>query len=326
MASPTYTIHVQQTISEDALKKDEPKREDSTPTDPSKILNTTPVERRFELPADSVYSIYPEQGHEATHDTLPHIVLNDSTLPWERIGSYQAEDHRPDDYARNRVPWMALLIFSPDELRLDDAEKAGIFAHTSLNEPPPKQLESMAVRVPLGDLVKLKKGTAKVPFGNIDIDQATKPDTNVIFPKAFLFNRLFAAYDDDGKSLPGGPDCMDCGLSCPRISSIFPWVKEDNDRNKTVGTIQWPRRGKGKVKGTAGPSDRSQVFVRGSDAGLNDVRLLLVDKLATDVHATLDKKMEKKWYDDTTATSAMVAYQLSSPSWQLQTECLVVAL
>ncbi|KAK3345688.1 hypothetical protein B0H65DRAFT_467400 [Neurospora tetraspora] len=200
MAPSTYTIQVQQTISEDVPKKDEPKREDSTPT------VTTPVERRFELRADSVYSKYPEQGHEATHDVLPHIVLNDSTLPWERIGSSQAEDQHPDDYARNRVPWMALLIFSPDELRLDDAEKAAIFAHTSLNDPPPKQLKSMAVRVPLGDLVKLKEGTAKVPFGNIDIDQATKPDTNVIFPKAFLFNRLFAAYNDDGKSLPGGPD------------------------------------------------------------------------------------------------------------------------
>ncbi|KAK3950186.1 hypothetical protein QBC32DRAFT_347299 [Pseudoneurospora amorphoporcata] len=214
----TYTIQVQQTISEDKPpEKDKPKEGHPKDYDPSKTLRTTPVEQKFEvlapqfdLPADSVYSIYPEQGHEATHDTLPHIVLNDSTLPWERIGSYQAEGHPPPkDYARNRVPWMALLIFSPDELRLDDAEKTAIFAHTSLGpkEPQaPKQLESMAFRVPLGDLAKLGEGTAGVPFADFDVDSASKPDTDVIFPKAFLFNRLFAEYDDDGQPVAGNPD------------------------------------------------------------------------------------------------------------------------
>ncbi|KAK3491203.1 uncharacterized protein B0T23DRAFT_383355 [Neurospora hispaniola] len=206
----TYTIQVQQTISEDKSEDDNRKETDSTTYDPS----TPPGKQqlkvlapKFHLPANSVYSIYPEQGHEATHDTLPHIVLNDSTLPWERTGSYQAEGHRTDDYSKHAVPWMALLIFSPDELHLDDVEKAGIFAHTSLNAPPPKQSESMAVRVPLGDLVKLKEGTASVPFDDqIDLDQATTPDTNVIFPKASLFNRLFAAYDDNGEPQPGTPD------------------------------------------------------------------------------------------------------------------------
>ncbi|EGO56097.1 hypothetical protein NEUTE1DRAFT_146872 [Neurospora tetrasperma FGSC 2508] len=206
----TYTIQVQQTISEDKSEDDNRKETDSTTCDPS----TPPGKQqlkvlapKFHLPADSVYSIYPEQGHEATHDTLPHIVLNNSTLPWERIGSRQAEGHRTDDYSKHAVPWMALLIFSPDELHLDDVEKAGIFAHTSLNAPPPKQSESMAVRVPLGDLVKLKEGTASVPFDDqIDLDQATTPDTNLIFPKASLFTRLFAAYDDNGEPQPGTPD------------------------------------------------------------------------------------------------------------------------
>ncbi|KAL0471217.1 hypothetical protein QR685DRAFT_525808 [Neurospora intermedia] len=103
---------------------------------------------------------------------------------------------------------MALLIFSPDELRLNDAEKEGIFAHTSLKAPPPEQSESMAVRVPLGDLVKLKEGTASVPFDDhIDLDQAvTEPNTNLIFPQASLFNRLFAACDDNGQPQPGTPD------------------------------------------------------------------------------------------------------------------------
>ncbi|KAK3493493.1 hypothetical protein B0T13DRAFT_53480 [Neurospora crassa] len=195
----TYTIQVQQTISKDMLEKEEPKNDNQ---------HCEVLAPKFNLPADSVYSIHPEQGHEATHDTLPHIVLNDSTLPWERTGSHQAKAHRTDDYSKHAVPWMALLIFPRDELRLNDAEKEGIFAHTSLNAPPPKQSESMAVRVPLGNLVKLKEGTASVPFDDqIDLDQAaTEPSTNMIFPKASLFNRLFAAYDDNGEPQPGTPD------------------------------------------------------------------------------------------------------------------------
>ncbi|ESA43726.1 hypothetical protein GE21DRAFT_3694 [Neurospora crassa] len=195
----TYAIQVQQTISKDMLEKEEPKNDSQ---------HFEVVAPRFDLPTDSVHSIYPEQGHEATHDTLPHIVLNDSTLPWERTGSDQAKGHCTDDYSKHAVPWMALLIFSPDELRLNDVEKAGIFAHTSLNAHPPKQSESMAVRVPLGDLVKLKEGTASVPFDDqVDLDQAaTEPSTNMIFPKASLFNRLFAAYDDNGQPQPGTPD------------------------------------------------------------------------------------------------------------------------
>lgn len=66
----------------------------------------------------------------------------------------------------------------------------------------------MAVRVPLSDLIKLKEGAASVPFDDqIDLDQAaTEPNTNLIFPKASLFNRLFAAYDDNGEPQPGTPD------------------------------------------------------------------------------------------------------------------------
>lgn len=196
MELSTYSIQVQQTIIADGATKDEP-------GGPKFKVASYP----FNLPADSIHAIYPGQGQQATHDTLPHIVFNDSTLLWERISSHEAEDLPPDNHVRNRVPWMALLVFSPDELLLNDTEKAGIFAHTSLNNSSPEQLDSMAVRVRLNDLVKLKEGTARVPLGDFEVNHASKSDiTNVIFPKTSLFNRLFAAYDDDGKPLSGGPD------------------------------------------------------------------------------------------------------------------------
>lgn len=96
----TYAIQVQQAISEDKSEDDNRKETDSTTYDPS----TLPVKRQFEvlapkfhLPADSVYSIYPEQGHEATHDTLPHIVLNDSN---STMGAHRQLPSRGSSYRR----------------------------------------------------------------------------------------------------------------------------------------------------------------------------------------------------------------------------------
>ncbi|KAM0272279.1 hypothetical protein ACHAQH_008726 [Verticillium albo-atrum] len=201
----TYTINATHSISEEKRKPG-----DTSPPDLHPDINQQfeVLAPRFELPADVVYSVHPEEGREATHDTLPHIVFNDSMLPWEQIGSAAAEDKHPSDYDKNRVPWLALLAFSPDELHLEPSEMAAILEPTSIKQP--KQTSSMAVRVPMADLLKLeggKAGLVRTPF--TDVEQATKPDTTVIFPRARLFNGLFAAYDGDLKQQPsaaGGPD------------------------------------------------------------------------------------------------------------------------
>ncbi|KAJ5162797.1 uncharacterized protein N7500_004627 [Penicillium coprophilum] len=117
---------------------------------------------RFELPADAVYSVYPEQGHTATHDSLPHIVFNDPMLPWEAIASWKAERAPPGDADRNRVPWLACLVFSPEELTIALPEMAGIFAPTSIRTPA-SQTESLAVRMPMEDLLKLANGEPNIP-------------------------------------------------------------------------------------------------------------------------------------------------------------------
>ncbi|KAL2126962.1 hypothetical protein VTI74DRAFT_11555 [Chaetomium olivicolor] len=157
-------------------------------TRPSSVLAP-----RFELPTDAVYSAYPEQGQTATHDTLPHVVFNDHMLPWERIGSFDREEQKtpPPDANSNRVPWLACLVFIPDELQIDKVEMEGIFSPTTLN---PAELKADGIP------------GSRVPF--LDADQATKPTTNVIFPTATLFNGLFSAYESDGTPRPaptGGP-------------------------------------------------------------------------------------------------------------------------
>lgn len=62
---------------------------------------------RFELKPSDIEAVFPPDGNLGDHsNVLPHIVLNRSTLPWERtVNGEQA----------NGIPWLALLLFDEDE-------------------------------------------------------------------------------------------------------------------------------------------------------------------------------------------------------------------
>ncbi|HEU4435442.1 MAG TPA: hypothetical protein VFR51_18800 [Pyrinomonadaceae bacterium] len=63
---------------------------------------------RFELKPADVEAVFPPDGNLGDHsNVLPHIVLNRSTLPWERT---------VNGGLSTGIPWLALLVF-------DDAEK-----------------------------------------------------------------------------------------------------------------------------------------------------------------------------------------------------------
>jgi hypothetical protein len=71
--------------------------------------------------AIDVNSTYPPQNLTGQYgDVLPHIVLNEALLPWER----------PLDGNDRSIPWMALLIFSPDELAGDSDQPTKVNAST----------------------------------------------------------------------------------------------------------------------------------------------------------------------------------------------------
>ncbi|KAJ5682775.1 hypothetical protein N7462_005940 [Penicillium macrosclerotiorum] len=67
---------------------------------------------RFALPAEDVHSFYPHEGASEAPRVLPHIVFNDPHLPWERRPT------KAKDAPSGRPPWLALLVFSSDELLL----------------------------------------------------------------------------------------------------------------------------------------------------------------------------------------------------------------
>ncbi len=66
---------------------------------------------RYALNPQDLVAVFPPPNSLGDHaNVLPHVVLNRSTLPWERLATKDAPD---DAEAHKRpIPWMALLVFT----------------------------------------------------------------------------------------------------------------------------------------------------------------------------------------------------------------------
>lgn len=164
---------------------------------------------RFSLPEGAIYSFYPPQGHSDGVEIVPNVVLTDPTLPWERTGSPSTEraDPKPDDYNRNRVPWMAVLLFTQEELHLNQADLASVVEKTSVKDKA-TQSSTFSISMPAKEAADgsiLQRTTTSIPFDPESDDDAEKAD--VIFLKSKLFNALFTQYDQDAKPVAGQKSC-----------------------------------------------------------------------------------------------------------------------
>ncbi|RGP60890.1 hypothetical protein FSPOR_10391 [Fusarium sporotrichioides] len=148
---------------------------------------------RFVLPEGSVYSTYPPQGYPDDRRILPHIVLTDPHLPWERIGSPSA-DKETDK--RNKVPWLALFTFTHDELLL----QPGALGATQFKQGP-----TQSIKMKVGDLVKIDN--VATPIEN-NPDAVVKDSVGeFIFVKPDLIKSFFSTFDKDNKrQVPNMPD------------------------------------------------------------------------------------------------------------------------
>jgi hypothetical protein len=88
---------------------------------------------RFTLNPSDIYSVYPPSGQFGKYsESLPHIVFTRRTLPWERTidGNIRPEGFPP-------VPWMALILFNEDEMKLLKIDKSQIKNIIRENESDP---------------------------------------------------------------------------------------------------------------------------------------------------------------------------------------------
>jgi len=70
---------------------------------------------RVSIPPQTIYGIYPPVGSKGNYGTImPHIMLNRSTLPWERQPDRSLWLQR--DTETKDIPWLALLLFHQGEI------------------------------------------------------------------------------------------------------------------------------------------------------------------------------------------------------------------
>ncbi|NET60166.1 MAG: hypothetical protein F6K47_29680, partial [Symploca sp. SIO2E6] len=103
LKSGDYQLKVQQTIQ---LANKIPKE-----TIGDRTVKFSVQGERFALKSSEIHHVYPpENSNGIFHRVLPHIILNRTTLPWERTpnGGTTDEILSPS--------WMALLLFTEDEL------------------------------------------------------------------------------------------------------------------------------------------------------------------------------------------------------------------
>ncbi|XXG94186.1 hypothetical protein Hte_000438 [Hypoxylon texense] len=180
-----HTIDVLQKINASGQTKDVPNSHDFTVIGP-----------RFSLPEGAIDSFYPPQGHAVQAEVLPSVVFTDPTLPWER----SATASRLSDFSRNRVPWLAVLSFTSDELRLTAEELTEVFSDETLGSVG-KQDDTLCTTLLASDVQKLKSTNIKPIIYDESVDgEDTK--ANVIFVRSKLFASLFSKYDSDGNQVP----------------------------------------------------------------------------------------------------------------------------
>ncbi|KAI1845227.1 hypothetical protein JX266_008537 [Neoarthrinium moseri] len=181
-----HTIQVCQTVS----AVGEPLQTLSTPQDFNVLAP------QFVLPDNAIHTCYPPQGFSTTAETLPHVIFNDPTFPWERVGSWNAKRNPPDDYVRNRTPWVAVLVFTEDELKLADDDLRGpnsLFQDIQ-GLKDAEQDSNFAVALPVGQLSKIRATVS--PYTTDETDLTT---VNTVLIKRVLFNGLFSKYNDKGQ-------------------------------------------------------------------------------------------------------------------------------
>lgn len=152
---------------------------------------------RFSLNPKDIDSLYPPYGSLGDFSSvLPHIVLNRSTLPWER------KVHEDADEA---IPWMALLVFNEEDLApvnpegVQPTEKDKQLATAGYTFTM-QQMQGATQQQKFKDIIKDNPVFASTsmnwPTLQPDVaDDLTEPVT-VIFPTRQVLEPLLAATSD----------------------------------------------------------------------------------------------------------------------------------
>lgn len=131
---------------------------------------------RFVLPEGEVHSIYPPPNVQANYEgVLPQVIFRKRSLPWER--KISSENHEFP------CPWIALMLFEPDELLVSEEENNNMLHTRAVSRmtaemfPPdklPKEEQSKALPENyLPPAIKPNAHTDEKNCYTIDLDKQT---------------------------------------------------------------------------------------------------------------------------------------------------------
>ena len=147
------------------------------------------VGERFHLNPSDINAVFPPANNAADHaHVLPHIVLNRSTLPWERIAN--RNHNGEEDY---HTPWLALLVFHEDEI--------APLASSPEHAPSPLSDTSNSTRVttsvvPLSELLPPSDHTPFFPGLHLETGQKDNDRVQVIDIPTSLLAEIVPGADD----------------------------------------------------------------------------------------------------------------------------------
>jgi hypothetical protein len=128
LESGLYEITVQQVVNTQATGQKHIDAHFTTATKQFSVYGP-----QFTLAPDEIYSVFPPPGSLGDHaNVLPHVILNRSTLPWER---------RADNSINDVHPWLALLVFADGEVppaTLVQASELGVALKPGTQNPNDK--------------------------------------------------------------------------------------------------------------------------------------------------------------------------------------------
>ena len=175
-----YTLTITQRIE---AKQQLSNKQDFSEEFPATLLFSV-LGPRFTLDPQVVTSVFPPPGSVGDHsNVLPHIILNRSTLPWERSAvSIEKGDSDQVTKEKKKIPWLALLLFEEGEL-------------ASPQGAPEKSKETLQT-FSVGELKNSITGTIKWPGITLESGQHDSDFLSVIDVPWSLLKQIIPTGDD----------------------------------------------------------------------------------------------------------------------------------
>ncbi|KAL7756987.1 hypothetical protein ACKLNR_013980 [Fusarium oxysporum f. sp. zingiberi] len=145
---------------------------------------------RCRLPAGSIHSVYPAEGESVPSKTLPQVTLSDPHLPWE-LSPHQSNGIAKRHLNNSLIPWVALLVFTDDELKTLPSMSS-----------QPEVSPTLSVRLSKKQLKDLESSSIQIPLSDSEHENNEDEVFDTIFVNSEAFRAYFSAQMDDGENEP----------------------------------------------------------------------------------------------------------------------------